>query len=89
MRVARFNKEERKESRFSFVVSKKAAKKAVTRNNLRRVGYGVIQKNISHINKGYLIAFFFKKNTAGLLKQTIEQEVVLLLNKAKLLKPVK
>jgi len=73
-----------KESRFSFVIPKKAVKKAVSRNKLRRVGYGIIQKNLPNIKRGYLIGFFFKKNVINIPKTEIENEIIFLLNKARL-----
>ena len=78
--------QDKAESRFSFVVSKKEVKKAVERNKLRRIGYNIIQKNISNINKGYIIAFFLKKRTLTLSKRALEEEIISLLQKANLLK---
>ena len=89
MRVARLNKEERKESCFSFVVSKKEVKKAVERNKLRRTGYNIIQKNISDINKGYMVVFFLKKETLAHSKRALEEEIISLLQRANLLKTKK
>ena len=85
MRVAYLN-ERLRESRFSFVVSKKVVKKAVSRNKLRRIGYNVVQKKITNIHKGFLVVFFFKKNILKLSKRSIEQEIIFLLKKANLLK---
>ena len=93
MRVARLPdrqatlcKKDRKDSRFSFVVSKKAAKLAVARNKLRRTGYDTIQKNILHIKEDLLVAVFIKKSAAGLSKKELEEEILSLLQKANLLK---
>ncbi|MCK5591879.1 MAG: ribonuclease P protein component [Candidatus Pacebacteria bacterium] len=73
-------------SRFSFITSKKVSKKAVTRNKFRRIGYGVVQKNIQNIKEGFLVAVFFKKNVINLSKKEIEEEMVFLFKKANLLK---
>lgn len=90
MRVARLYSDETKnnteESRFSFVIPKKAVKKAVSRNKLQREGYNIIQKNLTNIKQGYLIGFFFKKNISNISKAEIENEIIFLLNKARLFK---
>ena len=80
------SEEKRDPSRFSFVVSKKVAKKAVDRNKLRRIGYGVIQKEISRIKKGFLVVVFIKKSAAKLSKNELKKEIMSLLQKANLLK---
>jgi len=72
-------------SKFAFVISKKAVKKAVSRNKLRRIGYSIIQKNLTNIKNGYLVSFFFKKNIISLSKIEIENEIIFLLKKTKLL----
>ena len=81
-----FYEENKDLTRFSFVVSKKAVKKAVTRNKIRRVGYNIIQKNIFYIKKGFLVAVFIKKNAAEISNKELEEEIVFLLKKANLLK---
>ena len=79
-------KKDKKEVRFSFVVSKKEAKLAVVRNKLRRIGYSVIQKNISQIKENFLVAVFIKKGAMKLSKKELEKEIIFLLKKANLLK---
>ena len=80
------HKKNKKEVRFSFVVSKKISKKAVERNKFRRIGYNTIQKNISSIKEGFLVAVFIKKSATKISKKELEKEIIFLLKKANLLK---
>ena len=72
-------------SRFSFVVPKAVAKKAVDRNFLRRRGYAAISANRSGINNGFLCILFLKKEALKLEYADFKQEVENLLKKAKIL----
>lgn len=74
------------ESRFSFVVSGKVAKKATERNRLKRQERAIIQKK-GHELKGVPVAgvFFAKKGATAITRQTIEGEMNDLLTKARLL----
>lgn len=54
------------ESKVSFVVSKKVAKTAVLRNTLRRKGYGLIEKVITHIKPNAVYIFYPKKEMVDL-----------------------
>lgn len=71
------------ENNFSVVAQKSASKKAVDRNKLRRQGYYVIRKNRSNLKKGFASIFFIKKKIS---LRELESEMVLLLNKASLVK---
>jgi len=49
------------QSKFSFSVSKKVAKRAIKRNLCRRRGYAVILKHLKEIKPGFFLFFSFKK----------------------------
>ena len=72
-------------SAFSFVVSKKVARLAVSRNRLKRRGRSVIKKIEHCIHKPYIGAFFFKKGSVKISFQELEEEILQLLKKAKVL----
>ncbi len=69
----------------SFVVSKKIAKKAVTRNLLKRRGRAILQKAVVHIHKPHIGAFFFKKGAEKLSFHELEEEITQLLKKARII----
>lgn len=73
-------------SKFSLVVSKAVAKRAVKRNLLRRRGYSAIAKLKKNILPGCVCVFFFKKGAGILSYTTISSEITELLEKARLLK---
>ncbi len=68
-------------SRFSVSVSKKVAKKANTRNRLRRVVYEMVREHIQEIKDKALIQFVFRKTPKN--KKEIESAFGELLNKIK------
>lgn len=73
------------QSFFGVVVSKKVAKKAVARNFLkRRLKYALVKKS-SQIKKGFLIAFWLKKDLSKTNYADFEAEVVTLLKQANLI----
>lgn len=69
-------------SSFAFVVSKKIAKTAVKRNQLRRIGYNIIRKyelkNISGI-------FFYKKEALKASNLEIKNDIDFLLGKTNII----
>ena len=69
------------ESKFSFSVSKKVSKKAVTRNKLRRRGYVSVKKYLEHIPQGFFVHFVFKKGAEKSTYKQIEEEVYGLLKR--------
>lgn len=74
-------------SRFSFVVSKKVSKSAITRNLLRRRGYSVLQNTLGREKMktgGFLGAFFLKKGVEKLKFKEFQDEIELLLKKSKI-----
>jgi len=72
-------------SKFSFVSSSKVSKKAIKRNLLRRRGYYIIRKNKTQIKPGFICVLFFKKGAVNLNYKEIEDEILTLLKKSKLL----
>ena len=66
----------------SFVVSKKIAKQAVSRNFLKRRGRSIVKKLAYTNTKPFLGVFFFKKGSENLSFQELEEEIMLLLRKA-------
>lgn len=68
-----------KPSRISFIVPKTVAKKAVTRNSLRRKGYIALEPYISQFPLGLTGAFVFKKLVSDTL--IIQNEIKNILNK--------
>ena len=73
-------------SKFSFVISGKVAKKAVERNKLKRWTYRTIQKECDNIKNGFVSVFFSKKNSTKLTHSQLEDQVLVLLKNAHLLK---
>ena len=69
-------------ARFSFVVSKKIASRAVKRNVLKRRGYSFLQKNKKNINPSFVVIFFLKKGVEKLSMAEFHKEIFLLLKKA-------
>ncbi len=68
-------------SRFSFVVSKKVAGTASTRNRLKRRGYAIIGKNVSRTRPGYASIFFMKKGAPNVSFKILEEEIISALKK--------
>lgn len=66
-------------SKFSFSVSKKVCKTAVSRNKYRRRGYSVIARKISLIMHGFLCLFVFKKGSGSIKYENLEKEILELL----------
>lgn len=62
-------------SKFSFVVSKAVAKKAVDRNLLRRRGYSVISKLYNLFPAGLVVVFFYKKGADKLSYASLSKEI--------------
>jgi ribonuclease P protein component len=65
--------------RISFVVPKNIAKKAVDRNNLRRIGYSVIKDRPMEVPYGVSGVFVFKSKKASL--QDLSRDINLILKK--------
>lgn len=74
-----------KQSRIGFVISKKVSKKAVVRNKIKRRIREIVRINLKRIKKGYDIIFFAKKSIVEKDYQEIEKEVEYLFIKAGLI----
>lgn len=68
-------------SRFTFVVSKKTAKRAVDRNYFKRILRHIVQKNISDIQKGLDFVVVIKKEIQKAEFVSVEKEVLDLIKK--------
>lgn len=71
------------ERKFGVSVSKKELKTAVKRNLLKRRVLSILQKIESKTNTGFNCVFFLKKGALNLPYQTLQDEIVFLLKKAK------
>lgn len=70
---------------FTFVVPKKTAKKAVTRNKLKRQGRYIIKKHLNSFKKGTAIIIFFKKGSEIIKFSKLEEKMLQLFKKARVL----
>ena len=69
----------------SIIVSKKVAKNAVDRNSLKRKIYDTTGKIIKNAKKPYVLMVFPKKTTTTLTNKELEESLIELLKKAKIL----
>lgn len=74
-----------KETRFAVSVSKKEIKLAVKRNLLKRRVFSIIQKMKSEIKPGFNCVIFLKKGVLDISYQKLQEEIIILLKKAKVL----
>ncbi len=74
-----------KESRFGFVVSQKTAKKAVTRNKIKRRLQEALRGALKRTKKGYDVVLVARPESAEKDFETTEQTLIKLLKKAQLL----
>lgn len=79
MKIAPYNTN----SRFCFSISKKVAKKAVTRNKLRRIGYHFLNQYLSQIKSKNLILFSFRKITEK--REEVDRELKSILKDSNLI----
>ncbi len=75
-----------KETKFSFIVSKKVSNKAVKRNLLKKRGYYAVKKISKNLNNGFVCMFFLKNSSILLSYTELEKEILFLLKKANVLK---
>jgi ribonuclease P protein component len=81
----RFLENPLKSTHFSVVVSKKIAKTAVSRNKIRRRVYSIIKKHTKELKKPYFITFFAKKGVETAKFNEVEQDILKILEKSKIL----
>jgi ribonuclease P protein component len=82
--VLKFIKNEEDFNCFAVVASKKISLKAVIRNKVRRRVYEVIRLNMDSFKKSFKIIIFVKKGVLEMEYKELEQEVLSLFKKAKL-----
>jgi len=81
-----FSKKGSDKTKFSFIVSKKVCARANKRNLLKRRGYSAVKDIIKNIKNGFVCVFFFKKTSVGAPYVEIEEDIIYLLKKAKVLR---
>ena len=72
-------------SRFAFIVSKKTSPKAVQRNNIKRRLRDIVRKRILQIKTGFDLVMMAQKGAGSAKFKEMEQAVVRLLEKTKLI----
>jgi len=72
-------------SLFSVVIAKKIVKTAVGRNKLKRRVHYALSKKLAKIKTGYQVIIFIRANLLKTPYSTLEQELLTLLIKTKLL----
>lgn len=73
-------------SRFSFIIGLKVSKKAVVRNKIRRQLHEIIRLKLTSLKIGYDIIFLAKLDAVDRGYREIEEVLIILLKKAKILK---
>ena len=71
-------------SRFGLVIGNKVAKKAVTRNRLRRQIRAILRAHLTDIKPGLDVVLIAKPSLLGLSYQELEETVIDLFEKAEL-----
>jgi len=79
-------KNEKENTRFGFIVSKKVSKKAVERNKVKRRMREVVRGLLGFVVPGYDVVFFAKKNILGKNFNEIKKEICALMEKSELIK---
>ncbi|MDO8493306.1 MAG: ribonuclease P protein component [bacterium] len=69
-------------SHYSFVVSAKTAKLAVTRNLLKRRGRHIVDKLVSMFKAPFDFVFFFKPGATKIDFESLEKEIVVIFKKS-------
>ena len=72
-------------TQFSVVVSKKVAKRAVDRNQLRRQFYSAVEPHLKTITKKIKVVIYPKKEALVTTFSFLQSEVVIMLKTAKLI----
>jgi len=79
-------KKDSKNSKVSFIVSKKVAKSAVLRNKIKRRGYYAMKKIIDSTKPNMIAVFVLKKDVHTIPYHEFEDQILSLLKKAKIIK---
>lgn len=83
--VVRKSEKHHKNTKFSFIISKKIARNAVLRNKMKRRGYYAIQKIIKNTKENLLAVFILKKEIQTIPYRQFEYQILQLLKKAKII----
>jgi len=81
--IINFTKNELKNSRFAFAVSKKTFRKAVSRNHFKRVLRGVVRELLPALPIGFDFVLVIKNSIQYMSSQEIKAECQYLFNKFK------
>jgi len=84
--VVRISKKYNKNTKFSFIISKKVAKSAVLRNKMKRRGYYAVKKIIKNTKDNMVAIFILKKEIQTIPYHQFEHQILQLLKKAKISK---
>lgn len=76
-----YNRKDKLNSKFGFIISKKISKRAVDRNRLKRILSEVVRNNLGEIKKGYNIVILAKQKMLKISKSEMEKEFLGLINK--------
>jgi ribonuclease P protein component len=83
--VSLLKREDKKPSRFGFIVSNKISKDAVHRNRVKRALREAVRQSATHIKKGYDVIFLAKTKIVRKSTEEIMREVKVSLKQIKLL----
>ncbi len=72
-------------SRFAVVVGTKVSKKAVIRNRIKRRIRAIVEKQIPNLQKGFDVMFLVKKEAIVLTPTELEDQLIRIFKRAKLL----
>ncbi len=80
------NRDDKKDSRFGFIISKKVSKLATERNRIKRALYEALRHNLKFIKKGRDMIFLVKPEISKKSTPEIMREAETFLRKYRLLK---
>jgi ribonuclease P protein component len=83
--LALFNRKDKEESRFGFIVSNKVAKEATQRNRIKRALKAAVRYSLGEIKKGFDVIFLAKQFSLRMSTDEIMREVKETLIKADLI----
>lgn len=70
-----FDRQDKENSRFAFVISTKISKRAVVRNKIKRIMSEFIRVNLSKIKLGKDVVFLIKPKVTTIKKEELESEL--------------
>ena len=72
----RYNFENNRACRFGFIITKRVDKRAVVRNKIKRRFRSCLEENIKNIKEGYDLLFFIKKESLGLDRDKLCDQIL-------------